>query len=160
MFYDFMVAPFASPPIPMMDGLGVFVYAQFASPTEIGSFQTLGCMSYFQSDPDFDGPLAPSITNYFGQSSFKGKLTDYFQTYQATVVDQFQAEYDIQGPWQAATNYKEAAFASQAFQLGNDTIYTQKCGAGRTVDEEAGRFEMKSQTAYQAHFGYKIYMPE
>ena len=27
MFYDFMVAPFASPPIPMMDGLGVFVYA-------------------------------------------------------------------------------------------------------------------------------------
>ena len=47
MFYDFMVAPFASPPIPMMDGLGVFVYAQFASPTEIGSFQTLGCMSFF-----------------------------------------------------------------------------------------------------------------
>ena len=35
-FYDFMVAPL--PPIPIMNGLGVFVYAQFASPSEVGNY--------------------------------------------------------------------------------------------------------------------------
>ena len=40
-------------------------------------------MSYFQETnpdketyPDFDGPYAPIVTNYFGPSSFKGQPTD------------------------------------------------------------------------------------